>query len=115
MTYQKPEGLPEKIQHFIDGKFDDSIGGAEFEVIEPVSNETSTMSASAQKEAVDLAVAAHRTRENPAGSTLPIEFGERATLGVSPDGARVKRPREGRSVGREHLSLIHISEPTRPY
>ena len=58
MTYQKPEGLPEKIQHFIDGKFDDSIGGAEFEVIEPVSNETSTMSASAQKEAVDLAVAA---------------------------------------------------------
>ena len=75
MTYQKPEGLPEKIQHFIDGKFVDSIGGQEFDVIEPVSNEVYITSASAQPEDVELAVAAAKRAfdEGPWPKMLPRE------------------------------------------
>ena len=35
-----PDNLPEKIQHYIDGAFVDSVSGATFDVLDPVSNET---------------------------------------------------------------------------
>jgi len=54
----RPNNLPSKIQHFIDGTFVDSIDGDTFDVIEPVSNETYITSASAKVEDVNLAVAA---------------------------------------------------------
>ena len=54
----RPNNLPSKIQHFIDGKFVDSIDGDTFDVIEPVSNQTYISAASAKVEDVNLAVAA---------------------------------------------------------
>lgn len=54
----RPKSLPDKIQHFIDGKFVDSIDGDTFDVIEPVSNQTYITSASAKIADVNLAVAA---------------------------------------------------------
>ncbi len=54
----RPANLPEKIQHFIDGKFVDSLDGDTFDVVEPVSNEVYITSASAKAADVDLAVAA---------------------------------------------------------
>lgn len=53
-----PENLPGKIQHFIDGEFVDSVSGATFDVLDPVSNETYVQAAAGQKEDIDLAVAA---------------------------------------------------------
>ncbi|AJT41297.1 5-carboxymethyl-2-hydroxymuconate semialdehyde dehydrogenase [Psychromicrobium lacuslunae] len=55
-----PENLPEKIQHYINGKFVDSISGATFEVLDPVSNTSYTTAAAGQKEDIDAAVAAAR-------------------------------------------------------
>ncbi|WP_314147376.1 5-carboxymethyl-2-hydroxymuconate semialdehyde dehydrogenase [uncultured Leifsonia sp.] len=57
-THYVPENLPEKIQHFIDGQFVDSLSGATFDVLDPVSNETYVQAAAGQKEDIDLAVAA---------------------------------------------------------
>ena len=57
-THYVPENLPEKIQHFIDGAFVDSVSGATFDVLDPVSNETYVQAAAGQKEDIDLAVAA---------------------------------------------------------
>jgi 5-carboxymethyl-2-hydroxymuconic-semialdehyde dehydrogenase len=54
----RPANLPEKIQHFIDGKFVDSIDGDTFDVVEPVSNDVYITSASAKLADVNLAVAA---------------------------------------------------------
>lgn len=54
----RPANLPEKIQHFIDGKFVDSIDGDTFDVVEPVTNDVYIKSASAKPADVDLAVAA---------------------------------------------------------
>jgi 5-carboxymethyl-2-hydroxymuconic-semialdehyde dehydrogenase len=54
----RPANLPEKIQHFIDGKFVDSIDGDTFDVVEPVTNDVYITSASAKPADVDLAVAA---------------------------------------------------------
>ena len=73
MIQDKPAGLPEKIQHYIDGKFVDSVGGEEFEVLEPVSNETYIMAASGQKADIDLAVAAAKRafEEGPWPRMLP--------------------------------------------
>ncbi|MBQ1443997.1 MAG: 5-carboxymethyl-2-hydroxymuconate semialdehyde dehydrogenase [Renibacterium sp.] len=55
-----PENLPAKIQHHINGEFVDSINGATFEVLDPVSNTTYTTAAAGQKEDIDAAVAAAR-------------------------------------------------------
>jgi 5-carboxymethyl-2-hydroxymuconic-semialdehyde dehydrogenase len=55
-----PEGLPEKIQHYIDGEFVDSVSGATFDVLDPVSNQTYVQAAAGQQEDIDLAVAAAR-------------------------------------------------------
>ena len=73
MTYQKPEGLPEKIQLFIDGEFVDAEGGAQFDVIEPVSNEVYIKAASASAADVDRAVASAKRAfdEGPWPKMLP--------------------------------------------
>src|SRR3954452_12737026 len=57
-THHIPENLPDKIQHFIDGAFVDSVSGKTFGVLDPVSNETYVQAAAGQKEDIDLAVAA---------------------------------------------------------
>jgi len=53
-----PEGLPSKIQHYIDGEFVDSISGATFDVLEPAGNTVYTTAAAGQEEDIDRAVAA---------------------------------------------------------
>ncbi|MDJ0311735.1 5-carboxymethyl-2-hydroxymuconate semialdehyde dehydrogenase [Arthrobacter sp. H35-D1] len=53
-----PENLPTRIQHYIDGKFVDSVNGATFDVLNPVSNTNYATAAAGQKEDIDLAVAA---------------------------------------------------------
>ncbi|WP_404290584.1 5-carboxymethyl-2-hydroxymuconate semialdehyde dehydrogenase [Glutamicibacter arilaitensis] len=70
-----PENLPTHLQHYIDGKFVDSIGGATFDVQEPVNNENYATVASAQPEDVDLAVAAANKafKEGPWSKMLPRE------------------------------------------
>src|SRR3954453_12340428 len=57
-THHIPENLPDKIQHFIDGAFVDSVSGKTFGVLDPVSNETYVRAAAGQKEDIDVAVAA---------------------------------------------------------
>jgi 5-carboxymethyl-2-hydroxymuconic-semialdehyde dehydrogenase len=53
-----PENLPNHIQHYIDGKFVDSMGGETFDVLDPVSNTNYATAAAGQKADIDLAVAA---------------------------------------------------------
>lgn len=53
-----PENLPSTIQHYIGGKFVDSIGGETFEVLDPVTNTTYATAAAGQKADIDAAVAA---------------------------------------------------------
>ncbi|QBE49720.1 5-carboxymethyl-2-hydroxymuconate semialdehyde dehydrogenase [Leucobacter triazinivorans] len=75
MTQEKPTGLPDKIRHYIDGRFVDSVGGEEFEVLEPVTNETYIMASSGQQADIDLAVAAAKRafEEGPWPKMLPRE------------------------------------------
>jgi len=58
MAHFVPDNLPSKIQHFIDGKFVDSVSGKTFDVLDPVTNKTYVQAAAGQKEDIDLAVAA---------------------------------------------------------
>jgi 5-carboxymethyl-2-hydroxymuconic-semialdehyde dehydrogenase len=53
-----PDGIPTHLQHFIDGKPCDSVGGATFDVLDPVSNRTYATASAGQPEDVDAAVAA---------------------------------------------------------
>jgi 5-carboxymethyl-2-hydroxymuconic-semialdehyde dehydrogenase len=53
-----PEGLPGHLQHVIDGELRDSVGGATFDVLDPVSNRTYATAAAGRAEDVDAAVAA---------------------------------------------------------
>ncbi|MGP5043735.1 5-carboxymethyl-2-hydroxymuconate semialdehyde dehydrogenase [Glutamicibacter ardleyensis] len=70
-----PENLPTHLQHYIDGKFVDSISGKTFDVQEPVKNENYATVASAQPEDVDLAVSAANKafKEGPWSKMLPRE------------------------------------------
>ncbi|SEI15843.1 MULTISPECIES: 5-carboxymethyl-2-hydroxymuconate semialdehyde dehydrogenase [unclassified Leifsonia] len=70
-----PENLPDRIQHFIDGAFVDSVSGATFDVLDPVSNETYVQAAAGQKEDIDLAVAAAKRafRDGPWPRMKPRE------------------------------------------
>ncbi len=61
MSHHMPAGLPEKIRHYIDGKYVDSIDGATFEVLDPVSNETYVLAAAGKAQDIDAAVASART------------------------------------------------------
>ncbi|BAS08787.1 5-carboxymethyl-2-hydroxymuconate semialdehyde dehydrogenase [Arthrobacter sp. Hiyo4] len=55
-----PQDLPTHIQHYINGQFVDSLNGATFDVLDPVSNTNYATAAAGQKEDIDLAVAAAR-------------------------------------------------------
>lgn len=74
MTSQ-PQHLPEKIQHYIGGKFVDSIDGDTFDVLNPVTNEAYIQAASGKKEDIDAAVAAATKafKEGPWPKMLPRE------------------------------------------
>ncbi|NHU84513.1 5-carboxymethyl-2-hydroxymuconate semialdehyde dehydrogenase [Kocuria sp. JC486] len=71
----RPENLPERIQHYIDGAFVDSQNGATFDVIDPVTNQTYIQAAAGQKEDVEAAVAAAKKafEEGPWPKMLPRE------------------------------------------
>ncbi|HEU4465800.1 MAG TPA: aldehyde dehydrogenase family protein, partial [Agromyces sp.] len=75
MTHHIPEGLPDRIRHYIDGEFVDSIGGETFDVLDPVSNETYVQAAAGQKADIDRAVAAAKRAfdEGPWPRMLPRE------------------------------------------
>ncbi|HEV7166833.1 MAG TPA: 5-carboxymethyl-2-hydroxymuconate semialdehyde dehydrogenase [Micrococcaceae bacterium] len=55
-----PENLPTHIQHYINGKFVDSVSAKTFDVLDPVSNNNYATAAAGQAEDIDLAVAAAR-------------------------------------------------------
>lgn len=59
-THYVPQDLPAHIQHYINGQFVDSVNGATFDVLDPVSNTNYATAAAGQKEDIDLAVAAAR-------------------------------------------------------
>src|ERR1700678_3197138 len=56
--HRQPAGLPDRIRHFIDGEFADSIDAATFDVLDPVSNQTYITAAAGGPADVDQAVAA---------------------------------------------------------
>ena len=56
-----PDNLPTHIQHYIDGRLVDSVGGETFDVLDPVSNKNYATAAAGQKADIDLAVAAATT------------------------------------------------------
>jgi 5-carboxymethyl-2-hydroxymuconic-semialdehyde dehydrogenase len=55
-----PPGLPDRIRHFIDGEWADSIDAATFDVLDPVSNQTYITAAAGGPADIDRAVAAAR-------------------------------------------------------
>jgi len=57
---QRPQDLPDRIQHYIDGEFVDSVDGGTFDVLDPVSNETYVQAAAGKQADVDKAVASAR-------------------------------------------------------
>jgi 5-carboxymethyl-2-hydroxymuconic-semialdehyde dehydrogenase len=57
MTHFIPKDLPDRIRHYIDGAFVDSVEGGTFDVLDPVSNETYVQAAAGTKADIDLAVA----------------------------------------------------------
>ena len=59
-THHVPADLPDRIQHYIDGEFVDSVDGDTFDVLDPVSNETYLQAAAGKKADIDRAVAAAR-------------------------------------------------------
>ena len=73
----KPSDLPEKILHYINGEFVESIDGEEFDVVDPVTNQTYITAASGKPQDIDRAVAAAkeafeqhcRRRRNACGKT----------------------------------------------
>ncbi|SMX68260.1 5-carboxymethyl-2-hydroxymuconate semialdehyde dehydrogenase [Brevibacterium aurantiacum] len=70
-----PVNLPEKIRHYINGEFVDSIDGEEFDVINPVTNEPYIKAASGKKADIDAAVASAKQAfdEGPWPTMLPRE------------------------------------------
>ncbi|MEU6415196.1 5-carboxymethyl-2-hydroxymuconate semialdehyde dehydrogenase [Microbispora sp. NPDC046933] len=58
MRQHAPDGLPDHIQHFIDGKFVDSVDGDTFDVLNPATNQVYIKAAAGKKADIDLAVAA---------------------------------------------------------
>ena len=74
-THRAPDGLPARIQHYIDGAFVDSVDGDTFGVLDPVTNEVYVRAAAGKQADIDLAVAA-ATRafaEGPWPQMLPRE------------------------------------------
>ena len=84
MTQHTPAGLPEKIQHFIDGALVDSIGGETFDVLNPVTNETYIQAAAGQQADIDAAVAAaKRAFDNGPWPRMSVEERSRYLLDVA--------------------------------
>ncbi len=55
-----PAGVPDRIRHYINGAFVDSVGGETFEVLEPTTNQVYVEAAAGQQVDIDAAVAAAR-------------------------------------------------------
>lgn len=55
---RRPEGVPQRIQHFIGGKLVDSLADTWFDVIDPVTNQPYAQAAAGRADDVDRAVAA---------------------------------------------------------
>ncbi|WP_256840602.1 5-carboxymethyl-2-hydroxymuconate semialdehyde dehydrogenase [Ornithinimicrobium faecis] len=74
-AHRRPAGLPERIQHYIDGAFVDSVDGETFDVLDPVSNEAYVQAAAGKAADVDRAVAAARRAftQGPWPRMLPRE------------------------------------------
>ena len=70
-----PADLPERLQHYIGGAHVDSVDGAVFEVLDPVSNETYLHAAAGKAADVDRAVSAarHAFEDGPWPRMLPRE------------------------------------------
>ena len=70
-----PADLPDRIRHYIDGEFVDSIDGDRFDVLEPVSNEVYVQAAAGKKADIERAVAAAKRAfdEGPWPRMLPRE------------------------------------------
>ena len=70
-----PAGMPEKIRHYINGEFVDSIDGEEFDVLNPVTNEPYIKAASGKKADIEAAVAAAKKAfdKGPWPKMLPRE------------------------------------------
>src|SRR5690606_39896046 len=70
-----PADLPDRIRHYIDGAFVDSVDGATFDVLDPVTNDTYVQAAAGGKADIDRAVAAARKAftEGPWPKLLPRE------------------------------------------
>ena len=58
MSHYVPAGLPDRIRHYIDGAFVDSVDGSTFDVLDPVSNTVYATASAGQSADVDRAVAA---------------------------------------------------------
>lgn len=71
----KPAELPEKIQHYINGTFVDSIDGDTFDVLDPVTNQPYIKAASGKKEDIEAAVevAKEAFKNGPWPTMLPRE------------------------------------------
>ena len=71
----RPAGMPEKIRHYINGEFVDSIDGEEFDVLNPVTNEPYIKAASGKKADIEAAVASAKKAfdEGPWPKMLPRE------------------------------------------
>ncbi|SDY49353.1 5-carboxymethyl-2-hydroxymuconic-semialdehyde dehydrogenase [Amycolatopsis xylanica] len=75
MSTNVPDGLPDRIRHYIDGEFTDSADGATFGVLDPVTNEDYLLAAAGKKADIDRAVTAARRAftEGPWPKLLPRE------------------------------------------
>ena len=102
-----PENLPERIQHYIDGEFVDSVDGDTFDVLDPVSNETYVHAAAGKKADIDLAVAAAKRAfdEGPWPRMLPRERSR--VLHRIADHRRVARRRARRAGDLRHRPADH--------
>lgn len=71
----QPADLPEKIQHYINGQFVDSIDGDTFDVLDPVTNKPYIKAASGKKEDIEAAVEAAKEafKNGPWPTMLPRE------------------------------------------
>ncbi|MFY9262083.1 MAG: 5-carboxymethyl-2-hydroxymuconate semialdehyde dehydrogenase [Actinomycetaceae bacterium] len=69
----KPAGLPDKIRHYINGEFVDSVSGETFDVLEPTTNQVYLQAAAGSQADVDRAVAAAKKafEEGPWPRMLP--------------------------------------------
>lgn len=74
-AHRVPDGLPTRIQHYIGGELRDSVDGATFGVVDPVTNETYITAAAGKKADIDLAVSSAHSAftEGPWPKLLPRE------------------------------------------